>query len=59
MADDFHDLARKIANVATLEGEFLLRSGQTATRYFDKYRFEGDPQLLAPLAKAMAQKAPT
>lgn len=51
-------LARRIADVATLEGEFLLRSGQTTNRYFDKYRFEGKPALLKPLASAMASLIP-
>lgn len=52
------ELARKIANVSTLEGEFVLRSGQVANRYFDKYRFEGVPSLLKPLARAMADLIP-
>lgn len=52
------DLARQIAAVATLEGEFRLRSGQVSRRYFDKYRFEGRPDLLRPLAKAMAARLP-
>ncbi len=52
-------LARRIADVATLDGEFLLRSGKTSQRYFDKYRFEGDPQLLKPLAREMAALLPT
>ena len=53
------DLARRVAEVATLEGEFLLRSGQTSQRYFDKYRFEGDPFVLKPLAHAMSALLPT
>lgn len=52
------DLARRIAEVATLEGEFKLRSGQISNRYFDKYRFEGTPSLLKPLARAMADLLP-
>lgn len=52
-------LARRIAEVATLEGEFELRSGQISNRYFDKYRFEGMPSLLKPLARAMADIIPT
>jgi orotate phosphoribosyltransferase len=53
------DLARRVAEVATLEGEFLLRSGQKSYRYFDKYRFEGDPLLLKPLAHAMSSLLPS
>lgn len=52
------ELAQMIAQVATLEGEFLLRSGKTSNIYFDKYRFEGDPALLLPLAKEMAKLLP-
>ncbi len=40
-------LARTINQRCRLEGSFTLRSGQTATHYFDKYLFEGDPELLA------------
>ena len=42
-------LAREINAVARLEGSFVLRSGRTATHYFDKYRFEADPVLLDPV----------
>ncbi|WP_170417321.1 orotate phosphoribosyltransferase [Ruegeria atlantica] len=52
-------LARRVAEVAILEGEFLLRSGQTADRYFDKYRFESDPLLLKPLAYEMSALLPS
>ncbi|NSZ16008.1 orotate phosphoribosyltransferase [Agrobacterium vitis] len=52
------ELARQIAATATLEGEFVLRSGQVSNRYFDKYRFEGNPVLLRELAKAMASLLP-
>lgn len=52
------ELARALADIATLEGEFLLRSGQTSHRYFDKYRFEGDPAIIAPLARRMAALLP-
>lgn len=53
------ELARRIAEIATLEGEFTLRSGQISNRYFDKYRFEGTPSLLKPLARSMAELLPT
>lgn len=53
-----NDLARRIAEVALLQGEFTLRSGQVSNRYFDKYRFEGTPSLLKPLARAMAELIP-
>ena len=52
------ELARQIAEIATLDGEFKLRSGQISTLYFDKYRFEGTPSLLKPLAQVMASLLP-
>lgn len=52
------ELANGIAAVSRLEGDFVLRSGQTSHRYFDKYRFEGRPDLLAPLARAMCELLP-
>ena len=52
------ELAEKIAAVATLEGEFTLRSGIVSHTYFDKYRFEGNPELLRPLASEMAKLIP-
>lgn len=32
-------LAKEIYDVSNIRGEFLLRSGITATEYFDKYLF--------------------
>jgi len=55
MADD---LARDIDRVARLEGRFLLRSGQQASHYFDKYRFEADPALLRRVARRMLDLLP-
>lgn len=52
------ELARQIHQVSSLRGEFTLRSGVRADRYFDKYRFEGDPVLLAAIAGAMAPLIP-
>ena len=52
------DLARRIHEVALLEGEFLLRSGAISKIYFDKYRFEAEPQLLREIAEAMAPLIP-
>jgi orotate phosphoribosyltransferase len=51
-------LARDLAAIATLRGEFRLRSGQIADTYFDKYRFEGDPALLRRLAARMLALVP-
>jgi orotate phosphoribosyltransferase len=52
------DLALAIYQIAYLRGEFKLRSGQTSKEYFDKYRFESEPQLLAEIAKKMAPLIP-
>ena len=43
-------LAQAIHRVAYLTGSFTLRSGQTSTFYWDKYRFESDPELLSAVA---------
>ncbi|MFD0560032.1 orotate phosphoribosyltransferase [Stackebrandtia endophytica] len=48
------DLAARINSASHLTGEFVLRSGATATEYFDKYQFEADPVLLRAIAEAMA-----
>jgi len=51
-------LAAEIAAVSRLRGTFKLRSGQSATEYFDKYRFESDPRLLRRVAQRMLQLLP-
>jgi orotate phosphoribosyltransferase len=56
---DRAQLASSVATVATLRGEFRLRSGALTTDYLDKYRFESDPALLAALADAMARLIPS
>ena len=52
-------LAADIDAVARLTGRFTLRSGQIASEYFDKYRFESDPALLQRIARAMLALVPT
>lgn len=51
-------LVDRINAIARLTGSFTLRSGQVATEYFDKYRFEADPVLLADIAEAMVPLLP-
>lgn len=51
-------LAQRVNSIARLTGTFTLRSGQIATEYFDKYRFEADPLLLADIAEAMVPLLP-
>ncbi len=43
-------LARRIAELAYLQGSFVLRSGVNADVYFDKYQFESDPDTLRAVA---------
>ncbi|MEO7371164.1 MAG: orotate phosphoribosyltransferase, partial [Ilumatobacteraceae bacterium] len=51
-------LAQRVNSIARLTGTFTLRSGQIASDYFDKYRFEADPVLLADIAVALAPLLP-
>jgi len=52
------ELAARIYRASHLRGEFTLRSGQHATEYFDKYRFEADPAVLRAIAEALAPLVP-
>lgn len=52
------ELAARIYHSSRLEGEFVLRSGAVAREYFDKYRFEHQPELLRAIAQAMAGLIP-
>lgn len=47
-------LAKRIAEVALLHGEFTLRSGRKSNYYLDKYRFETQPDVLSELGKLLA-----
>ena len=51
-------LAGRVYAASHLTGTFVLRSGRTADRYFDKYRFESDPALLAEIVEALAPLVP-
>lgn len=48
-------LARRIAEVALLHGEFTLRSGRKSNYYLDKYRFETQGDILLALGKLFAE----
>lgn len=48
------ELGKKLFATCYLKGDFLLRSGSRSNEYFDKYRFEAQPDLLAAVAKEMA-----
>jgi len=51
-------LASEIYKVASIQGEFKLRSGKISNQYFDKYRFEARPHLLRAIAEHMAKMIP-
>lgn len=53
-----NELAKKIYDISHITGEFLLRSGKTSNEYFDKYRFESNPELLLEIAKQMKGNLP-
>ena len=48
------DLGAALCEHAYLEGDFVLRSGRRSNYYFDKYRFETRPEVLAPLGEYIA-----
>ena len=52
-------LARQIADVALLRGEFTLRSGRTSRYYLDKYRFTTRPDILRELGRLFAERIGT
>jgi orotate phosphoribosyltransferase len=51
-------LAARVFAASHLTGTFVLRSGRKAHHYFDKYRFESDPGLLADIVGAMVPLVP-
>ncbi len=51
-------MAPRVFAASHLTGTFVLRSGRTADRYFDKYRFESDPTLLAEIVEALVPLVP-
>jgi orotate phosphoribosyltransferase len=52
------ELAARLVKAALLHGTFTLRSGAVSNVYFDKYRFESDPALLAAITRAMVPRLP-
>lgn len=51
-------LKERIFDSCLLTGTFKLRSGETATHYFDKYRLESDPMLLRDIAQQLLPLLP-
>lgn len=50
------ELAKRIAEVALLHGEFTLRSGRKSHYYLDKYLFSTQPDVLAELGRMFADR---
>lgn len=54
----WEDLGQEIMKVCYIKGDFLLRSGQRSSEYFDKYQMESRPHLLKAVAEQLAPKIP-
>lgn len=52
------ELAARLKEVSLLEGDFVLRSGKRSKYYFDKYLFEGTPDVLREVARHLAELIP-
>jgi orotate phosphoribosyltransferase len=55
---DREALARDLVAASYLKGDFVLRSGKRSNRYFDKFLFETDPQLLKRIGAQLAPLVP-
>lgn len=51
-------LGRDIVRASYLKGDFVLRSGKRSNRYFDKFLFETDPELLKRIGEQLAELVP-
>ncbi|MCL2640041.1 MAG: orotate phosphoribosyltransferase [Phycisphaerales bacterium] len=51
-------LAKRVKEVALLEGDFTLRSGKKSKFYFDKYLFETQPDILEAMGQEIAKRLP-
>jgi orotate phosphoribosyltransferase len=51
-------LARDLVRASYLKGDFILRSGKRSNRYFDKFLFETDPELLKRIGAELAALVP-
>lgn len=52
------ELGRELVKASYLKGDFVLRSGKRSNRYFDKFLFETQPQLLKRIADQLAELVP-
>jgi orotate phosphoribosyltransferase len=53
------ELADKIKAASLIRGRFSLRSGAVSDEYFDKYRFESDPDLLLEICNGLSAILPS
>lgn len=58
MVGEREALARDLVAASYLKGDFVLRSGKRSNRYFDKFLFETEPELLKRLAASLAALVP-
>ena len=54
----YEELGKKLVEASKISGESKPRSGAVSDTYFDKYRFESDPELLLAIAEQMAELVP-
>ncbi|MGJ8528863.1 orotate phosphoribosyltransferase [Maritalea sp.] len=50
------EFKNRIIDVCKLTGEFTTRSGLVVNTYFDKYQFEGQPDILGEIARRLARQ---
>ncbi len=55
---ELRELGRDLVRVSYLKGDFVLRSGKRSNRYFDKFLFETEADLLRRLGKHLAALVP-
>lgn len=53
-----NEIAKRIAEVALLRGDFTLRSGRKSHYYLDKYLFSTQPDILKELGAMFAERLP-
>ena len=56
---DRKSLCKAVFKACYRQGNFKLRSGQTSTEYFDKYRFESQPLILKSVAEHLVKFIPS
>src|SRR5437773_9481941 len=58
VASELRELGRAQVRASYLRGDFVLRSGKKSNRYFDKFLFETEPDLLKRLGSHLAELVP-